>query len=454
MKKILLRGLILLLALTTCVCATACSNRGKILMTLSKDGISVDFSVNLYELMLSRMKGTLMFNQVSAGGFTANQDKFWEYTDYVEGKGNLTLDEHYRTSILDNCRTTLVSLYLFEQMGLSLPAATLDKIDQDLEELIRTDGNGSKTKLNSILAQYGVNFNMLREAYLISAKTEAVQQERYGKNGELIGYNIKDKYLDEHYVHFRQIFLEEYHYKYETDKNGDVIYYYAEGNLKSHIYYDKANGEPFELENGDLREDDRGDVIYYVKGSNYTKIAYDSTNGQPSALLSKDGVSYQTTPMTEDEKKALKTQAEALFAEVKDLSAAEFEAKIAQRNKDQGISEVYADGYYLRSDTDYLAGGNTYEYLQNIVDALKTMEAGETMMVKSNMGYHLVMKYDHTEKAYEKEENEVWFSDFISSIVEELYMELCQTYYPYIVVDEKVLAQVPPMQEIGINYYY
>ena len=454
MKKTLLRGLALLLVLTACLCATACSNRGKTLMTLSKDGITVDFSVNLYELMLSRMKGTLMFNQVTAGGYTANQAKFWEYTDYVEGKGNVTLDEHYRTSILENCRTTLVSLYLFEQMGLTLSAAAQAQIESDLQELILTDGNGSKTKLNSILAQYGVNYNMLREAYLISAKTEAVQAERYGKNGELIGYNLKDKYLGDHYVHFRQIFLEEYHYKYETDKNGDVVYYYFDGNSKGHICYDTANGEPYELENGDLREDDRGDVIYYVKGTNYTKIAYDSTNGQPSTLLSDDGVSYQTTPMTEEAKKALKNKAEALSNEVKDLSYAEFEAKIADRNKDQGITEIYTDGYYLRTDTDYLSGGSSYQYLQDIVDALQTMEAGETMMVKSNMGYHLVMKYDHTEKAYEKEENEVWFSDFIPSIVEELYLELCESYYPYIVVDEKVLAQAPKMKDVGVNYYY
>ena len=456
MKKTLLRGMALLLALLTCTVAlSACSGKGKTLMTLQKDGISVSFSVNHYELMLSRMKGTLVFNQVTAGGYTANQSKFWEYTDYVEGKGNITLDEHYRTSILDNCRTTLVSLYLFEQKGLSLSDAALEKIDDDLEELIRTDGNGSKTKLNSVLAPFGVNYDMLREAYIISAKVEAVQEALYGAKAEMIGYNIKNNYLNENYVHFRQIFLEEYHYVYETDKNGDVIYYYTEeGNNKGHVYYDKHNGERKLLENGDYQTDDRDDEIYYVKGSDYKKIAYDSTNGQPSIVRSKDGVSYETTPMTDDEKKVLKENATKLYEQVKDLSAQDFEAQIAKRNEDLGISEVYTDGYYLRTDTDYLSGGNTYEYLQQIVDALQTMEAGEVMMVKSNMGYHIIMKYNHAEKAYEKEENEVWFSDFNTKLIEELYLELCKSYYNDIQVDEAVLAKAPTMKEVAVNYYY
>jgi len=455
MKKHLLRTLALFLLLAVCLGAfSACSSKGKTLMSLEKDGISVSFSVNLYQLMLSRMKGTLVFNQVTAGGYTANQAKFWDYTDYVEGKGNLTLDQHYRTSILDNCRTTLVSLYLFEREKLSLSAATMEKIESDLQELVRTDGNGSKTKLNAVLAQYGVNYDMLREAYIMSAKVEAVQKELYGEKAELIGYNLKDNYLNENYVHFRQIFLEEYHYVYKKDSNGDVIYYHTEGDQKGHVFYDIYNGERKVLDNGDYATDDHDDEIYYVKGTSYKKIAYDSTNGQPSIELAEDGISYKTTEMTTEEKEALKTKAEALYAQVDGVSAAEFEAKIAERNKELGISEVYTDGYYLRTDTDYLSGGNTYEYLQQIVDALQTMEDGETMMVKSAMGYHLIMKYAHSEKAYEKEANEVWFSDFNTRLIEKLYLELCKSYYADIKVDEAVLATVPSMKEIGINYYY
>ena len=52
--KSLLRSAALLLALLLCLSLLGgCSSKGKTLMTLEKDGVSVSLSVNTYELMLS-----------------------------------------------------------------------------------------------------------------------------------------------------------------------------------------------------------------------------------------------------------------------------------------------------------------------------------------------------------------------------------------------------------------
>ena len=455
--KSLLRSATLLLALLLCLSLLGgCSSKGKTLMTLEKDGISVSISVNTYELMLSRIKGTLCFLKTSAGGYTADQDKFWDYLESMDGGEMKTLDDFYRETVLDNCKTYLVALYLFEQKGLSLPASTVEKIDDDLNELLLTDADGSKNKLNQILSAYGVNYDLLREAYLMTAKMELLQKELYGENASMIGDNVKTEYLNENYVHFHQYFLETYHYRYEQDANGDTVYYYADGEKKGDIYYDVHTGFTKTDSEGNPLTDKNGDVIYYTDAT-CKKIAYNTTHGFPQAITSKDGI-YQTVPMTQTELDFVKAQAEATFDSLQGLSAEDFEAEIEKKQEElvkQGIrNELYTDGYYLRTDTDYLAGGEEYEYLQTIVDALQTMEDGQVMMVKSSVGYHILMKYPHSDKAYAKEENEVWFSDFNTSLVEKLFFALCEGYYTDIQIDDKVLATVPSMKKIGINYYY
>lgn len=452
-----LRSLALLLALLFCISLLGgCASKGKTLMTLEKDGISVSLSVNTYELMLSRIKGTLCFLQTSAGGYTAEQDKFWDYIERLEGQEAQTLDAFYRNKVLENCKAYLSALYLFESMGLSLPASAIAEVDGQLEELLRTDADGSKNKLNQILASYGVNYDLLREAYLMSAKVEMLQKELYGENASLIGDNIKTEYLEENYVHFHQYFIESYHYRYVTDENGDTVYYHTEGEKKGHVCYDEHSGFTKLTNDGTPLTDKQGDVIYYTDAT-YKKIAYNTTYGMPQAVISDDGI-YLTDPMTKEELEATKTKADETFASMQGLSAADFEEEIARRQDElvkQGINnELYADGYYLRTDTDYLEGGAEYEYLQTIVDALQTMEDGQMLMVQSNVGYHILMKYAPTEKAYEMAENEVWFSTFNTSLVEELFSALCAQHFDAICIDEKVLATVPSMKKIGINYYY
>ncbi len=455
MKKHVLRLLALILVCAmTLIPLVSCGNKtGRAMLTFERDGIKVSISVNVYALLLSRMKGTLAFYGYTANGVKPTDPAFWDYSDKFNGTDLQTIDEYYRGNILNNCRTFLVALYLFEKEGLKLSAAEEKKIEERLDELVRTDGGGSKTKLNALLAAYGANYNILRELYTIEAKIKALQVHLYGEKASKLGDVIKHEFMTEHYVHFRQVFVAAYHYVYETDKNGDVIYYYAEGDKKGHIYYDTFNGEIGYDKNGKELLDEKGDVIFFVPGTDYKKIAY-NTLGTPVHELTEDGTDYKTKEMTAEELAAVRVEADMLFAALTDSDYAKFEEAIARDSDDAAEISEFDDGYYLDKRVDYAETGEKYAYLDEIITALEIMQEGEVRMIKSAFGYHIIKKYPYTEKAYDNEVNEQWFENFHSSLIEELFTAECQKYYADIVLVEKVYAEAPTMKEVGVNYYY
>ena len=455
MNKKLLRAVALVLSCVLLLFAVSCSGgKGKTLLSLKKDGVNVSISVNVYQLMLTRMKGSLGFYGYTANGLTSDSEAFWSYQDKFNGTDLQTIDEYYRDCILDNCRTYLAALYLFEKEGLSLSAADEEEIDKMMDEILHTDGDDSKTKLNAVLAAYGVNYDILKEVYTIEKKVAAVQKHLYGENASAVGDIVKAEFLEENYVHFRQIFLAAYSYAYETDDNDDVIYYYTTGANKDHICYDTDNGVTGTKEDGSVIKDKNGDTVYFVKDSEQKKIAYNTSLGEPAYVMNEDGSDYKTTPKTEDELKALDTRAKTLYNQMKGATAAEFEAAIPKESDDTSDKSKYSDGYYLQKKVDYTASGANYDYLDQIVTELETMQDGEVSMVKSTSGYHIIKKYAHTEKAYEKEANEAWFETFYEDLIESLFLDECQKLYADIKVNEKVLANAPTMKEVKMNYIY
>ena len=94
MKHTLLRAAAMTLALIFCLLGVvSCSGGGKKLLTLKKDGVSVSYSVNLYEFMLSRSKGTLCAAGVTQNGVDASKSAFWDYQDKFDGTNFQTFDE-------------------------------------------------------------------------------------------------------------------------------------------------------------------------------------------------------------------------------------------------------------------------------------------------------------------------------------------------------------------------
>ncbi len=443
-------GALLLALLILSLCCTSCAAKGKALISLNKDGCKVSFSVNHYELLLSRWKGALVSSNVSNNGLNAEQDAFYDFKDKFNGTDLQTLSEYYSDKILENSRTYTAVLWLFDSMELSLSDDQIEDVDQRMEDILESYG-GSKTKLNALLGTYGVNYNLLREMYLMEAKIVAVQNALYGSEGSLLGDEVKEEFLADNYVRFKQIFLPYFKYVYKTDKNGDEIYYLKESTLAT-VAYDTVNGYAGVKSDGTPELDTNGDQIYYTSPENQTHIAYnkDESVSTRSYELDSNGEA-KTVDMTAEEMAEVAKQGKEIFESLAGCTVVEFEAAMEKYNDDGG-SEVYADGYYLQKNIDYAAASSEFAYFSDIIEEADEMDAGEIAAITSDgAGYHIIMKYDPTPKAYENAENEVWFQNFTSTLIDELFWEECEDLFEYMVVDEKILAKASDIKEIGVN---
>ncbi len=437
MKKRTVKLLVLLLTCTLCMGMLAgCSGKhGKTLLSLEGSKLSV----NIYELMLTRMKGALAKQQ-----YQVDSNTFW--TTVVDKDGS-TYEDFFRLTVLENAKTYVVGEYLFDKVyGLTLPKETVDAIDAELAEFVEYDGDGSKTALNKVLAEYGVNYDILRDAYIIEAKIAALKVHLYGENASKIAANVQEEYYQENYLCFKQIFLASYYYQVEQDKNGDDIYFIKNslGNLV--ICYDTVNGTTKTDEFGNVIKDKDGYDVYFTEDG---KIAYDKEKGTTSYIFDKNGqpivMDYTKAELAEIEKKAKEAK-----DKIPDGEFAAFEMLMEAQGEDQD-AQTYENGYFLYNDPDNYA---SYPYLQDIVKQLDQMEVGQTALVSSEYGYHVIMKYPLPEGAYAEEDNEDWFDGFEEGLIDTMFMTLCEPYMSKVEVDTDLLATVPPMKELGTNFYY
>jgi hypothetical protein len=446
MKKFVVRLVAMLTIVAMLILPLSSCGNGKKMLTLKVDGKTYSISANLYELMLSITKGSLDAYGYTIEGKRPSSAEFWEIMDTFDDETYETADAFYRKKVLEDCKTYLLALYLFDKYDLKLSESVKNQIEETMQEFVKTDGEGSKTKLNSILAEYGVNYKMLEEYYVMKAKFQAVQNHIYSTTGP----NVKNDYVSRHYVHFYQLFLANYTYVYETDKNGDVIYYNTSTNQ---ILY-KETEFTQTTDSGKIETDSKGQTIYYTDVTR-THISYDTEKGQPSYKMDKDGESYVTKPMTEEELDRLTERANDLHQSLKGVGKDAFIAKVNSESDDKQAS-IYTDGYYLQMGVDYAASNQDFLYLNKIVEKLSSpdVEVGDVELIQSPSGYHILMKCAPTDKAYELEANAVWFSGFATALTGELFAEFANPYKNDIQLNEKVYATVPDMKEIGLNYFF
>ena len=446
MKKLFARITAMILVSLMLIAPLSSCSSGKKMLTLKVDGKTYSMSVNLYELMLSATKGNLDAYGYTIEGHRPTQSAFWEIMDTYDGETLQTSNDFYRKKVLEDCKTYLLSLYLFDKYNLELSDKDKQEIEDLMDELVKTDGEGSKTKLNSILANYGVNYKMLKEYYTIKAKFKAVQNYIYSTTGP----NVKNNYVSEHYVHFYQLFLANYTYVYETDKNGDVIYYNTSNNQILYKKTDYTNTNAA----GKVETDSKGNIVYYTDISR-THISYDTEKGQPSYKIDSTGESYVTKPMTDDELDKLAERANDLLQSLQGVSKDSFVAKV-ETESDDTQAGIYTDGYYLQKGVDYSASGQDYMYLDTIVEQLSdsAVKVGDVIMIPSPSGYHILMKCAPTDGAYDLEANDVWFSGFANALTSELFADRVEPYQELIELNQKVYATTPNMKEISANYFY
>lgn len=386
-------------------------------------------SVNIYELMLSIQKGDMAY-MINYWYGDVNSEQFW--TTVID-ENSATYDDYYTAAVYRKAKNLLAAAALFEEGDLTLPEATVNKIDADIDALI--EEHGSKQALNTALSAYNVNVDMYREYKLLEAKSAYLAKTLYGTNGSKIGAALKEQYLMDNYVAFRQILIANYYYVYETDKNGDTIYYLSNGK----IAYDTVRGEA-KLEDGVF--------VYYDENG---KIAYDTSAGKPSPVLDDNGeqkIAYYT-------KEEMLERAD-LAIEIRDKageSEATFDALHALHAGEDG------DGLcYLATNVDYAS--IQMDFMDAIADAVSALSAGQVAIVATDYGYHVVRRYPVEQGAYANKDYAQWFTDsmygvydFVNNLENELFLKRIASYVERIETDDDLLASVT-LKQVAPNYTY
>lgn len=427
-KKTLIRCIAFLLAsLMLCFSFVSCASKSMIELG------DVEISENIYEFLLSRMKGTL-YNM----GYSVNSDSFWNTVFSING---MTYGEFFKTRVLEQAYSYAVSEFLFDKEGLELPSESLDAIDTLMDKLV--EKAGSKNKLNSELSAFGVNYSMLKEIYTIEAKMEYLKAYYYGEDGEKISKEDKDKYYEENYVCFKQILLAGYYYEYELDKNGDGIYYTSD--KAERIAYDKENGKTKLDVTGKNVVDTFGDDVYYTDDG---KIAYDKKNGVLKYLLDKDGEKIFAM-YGKEEMAQLKEEADSIVSMKLDKEG--FERILSNYESSDNDGKLM---YLLNSPSYYGSQATGAGYLDDIAAALGEMKVGETKVITSDFGYHIIYKYENENEAYLDEQYKDVFDSFNSDIIEEKFSEKCDEYENKVDLNDKVWKDAPDIADVGINTLY
>ena len=421
------------------VCSlVSCGGTGKPLLMLDDCNISV----NLFELYLTRTKGILSSTEY---GDSVRSDDFWE--TWIDVYDKKTFNTYYTELVLEDAKNYLAAIAVFDELGLELPQSYIDEIDAGLEEMVLNEANGSKSAFNAILAHYGANYDILREAYIIEAKIEYLREELFGKNGSKVGANLVDDYYKENYARFKQVFLYTYEFVYDEDSNGDKIYY---RNDTSRISYDTSKTAKTN-EDGSYVTDKNGDRVYvYTDENGKERIAYKKEGASPKQHYDSAGepeIRYYKD--SDPEMKIVESDAKAILAEAKTGDFEGFNELVSKY--DQG-SQDYPNGYYVSQYSSYEA--------INVIEEVLDMEIGEVRKVRSDYGVHIVMKYKLEDGAYTFKENEDLFIStktgtyiFMSELVDKLLYEYIKEYKERITVDEELLKKVD-IKSVDINFYY
>ncbi len=410
------------------------SNLGKTYMSLGSQSLTV----NMYELYLSRMKGRL-----SAYSYPVDMIEFWQT---VFDSTGTTYASYFESQIRTQCERTLAALYLFEDVyHLTLSAEAVQEVDSYIEDLMLADAEGSKSAFNAILAQYGVNVDILKEVYLIEAKIEALRSHL----STLIADTVRSEYYTNHYVCFKKIVVSSFKLVCETDENGDDIYY--TDSTMSKISYDTENGRIRQDGNGNLYADKFGDTAYYLAediedGVDEPRYAY-RTIGAYRNNLDENGdsvgdyVNYTAAEMAERKKTA-----EAYLEKAKTLDDAAF-TDYAMEVSDKFSDSDSGNGAFLNLDVDYSA-----TLLNSIRAALRGSSAGDTIFCETEEGYYVLRVLPLPADGWNAEDNKDWFSQFESEVVDEMYNTLTSKEIPNIQYDEKAAAKLPSIKDVGTNW--
>ena len=427
--------LALLLALLLAL--SGCASHGETLITARDEEISV----NVFQLYLSRMKGSL-----SAAGYRVSSADFWKtYKD----DDNTTYADYYTGQVLEGLKQIAAALVLYDELGLKLDKSVEDDIDAWIDALIDEVGGGSKSGLNSVLSAYGANITVLRDAAIIEAKVDQLKVHLYGEDGSLLSATAKEDFYKSAYYAGTQMLLANTYHHHDRDAEGQTIYYKKDGNGNidtGHIAYLPAGDEV----EATAEVDANGDTVYRYKADVEIiggAIAYDEQNGLVRYYYEENG-----DPVTKEY-----TEAEMLVREA--LAKKIAEACVGNEALFDEYIKKWSDNLMTGDDNKpnrmyFTPGIYTGDDIISTLSAeLASLKVGELAVLNSNTGYYIIMRVTPDTGAWQKEENKLWFTGLTGLAVEAMLQKRCAQYLSEVWVDEELLGSVD-ITMVGANTYY
>ena len=271
-------SLLLCVAVLFCTLAVvSCGDSTPAVMTL--DGHSV--TAAMYHYWASGAKG----GYISKYEDVVNTDEYWQ-SELTEGK---TAAEYFDELTLDSIKTNLVGMKLFDDYGLSLDKDETDSISDYVKDLVKEYADGSKSTMNTVLGEYGINLSLLEQIYREESKLTKVYNYLYGDGGaEAVTDGELEQYYQDYYVHFQLIYINNA-YQYVTDSEGNMVTdddgYYKTEDLEASAKADKDAAVAAVKEKLAAGED--FDAVYeqYSEFKGYSGGYYYSASQQYSDLL-------------------------------------------------------------------------------------------------------------------------------------------------------------------------
>ena len=442
MKKKLIAALALLLMLALLL--GGCAKHGKTLMKAEGEKISL----NVFMLYLSRMKGSL-----AQSGNDVASDSYWsQILDY----DYTTVADHYTKQVLEGLKHIAAAMIIYEELGLKLPEETEDAIDEWIDHLIETDGDGSKARLNEILSAYGANVTVLRDAAILEAKLTQLKVSKFGTGGSMLSDKVLEQYYKDTYIRGFQMQLANYYYDYEKDKDGFAIRYTDEKYEKV-AYLPQSAIDALSPEerakysripnDGQYKPTSAfGDEVLVYRDGETTVVAYDKEKGL--VHYSENNGERVKVLYTEEEMALRYQKAEQIAAECQN-DPEKFMVYVTELSDNSDFHKNSApNGMYFSVGTYH-----TDAIFSGFANALASMQVGDTCTLTINSSYYVLMRAELDTGAWKNEANKRWFETHRGLTLEYMLQLETAKYLDRVTVNEDLLKGVD-ITKVASNILY
>ncbi len=267
------RLICLTLAVLTVLSFASCKkDMGAPAMTLGGSTVTT----NMYNYWLCSYKA----NFLTSYDDVKDTEEFWN----SELESGVTAENFLSELVLEYVKMDLVSMYLFDELGLTLTSEDKKAAENIVSDLCEYTGGG-KNAFNRALSVYGVNYDMLVDIYLQEFKSTYVYDHVFENGVLIVNDEVKQAYLEENFARVRHIYINNAYDSERSYYDSDGLFVMEKLDEKTQAEKDKKvadakaaldGGADFDAVYKEYSEESAYENGYYLSAS---------TTGLPAELI-------------------------------------------------------------------------------------------------------------------------------------------------------------------------